>query len=239
MINCAAYTAVDNCEKEPEQCLAVNGLGPEILARETVDIKARLFHVSTDYVFSGDKPVPEAHKEDEPVNPISQYGKSKLAGEEAVRRLNPEHLIIRTAWLYGIGGKNFLKTMLRLAVADPRRTIRVVNDQFGSPTWTYRLALQINELLSADLRGTIHATAENHCTWYEAADKFLTAMDTAYSLAPCTTEEYPTPARRPANSILENSRLKEHGLNVMRPWDEDVELFARRFHDELLAETGS
>jgi dTDP-4-dehydrorhamnose reductase len=146
------------------------------------------------------------------------------------------HLIIRTAWLYGIGNKNFLKTMLRLALADPERTIRVVNDQHGSLTWSWRLARQIERLLDSDLRGIVHATAEGHSTWYEGARCFLDAMGVPYAMEPCTTADYPTPAHRPANSILENCRMKEAGINCMAAWRDDVQLFAERYRDRLLAE---
>ncbi|MHB8808803.1 MAG: dTDP-4-dehydrorhamnose reductase [Desulfobulbaceae bacterium] len=236
VINCAAYTGVDASEGDQERCWQVNAQGPAFLAAASAEHAARLLHVSTDYVFAGDMPVPHPYTEADPVAPLSQYGRSKLAGEEAVRTRTPDHLIIRTAWLYGIGGRNFLKTMLRLAVRDPGRTIRVVNDQYGSLTWTYRLARQIKELLPVGLTGTIHATAEGHGSWYDGARLFLTAMEVPFSLEPCTTADYPTPARRPGNSILENSVLKAKGLNRMVPWDEDVQTFARQYRAELLAE---
>ena len=236
VINCAAYTGVDASESDQERCWQVNAQGPAHLAAASAEHAARLLHLSTDYVFAGDKPVPHPYTEADPVAPLSQYGRSKLAGEEAVRAACTNHLIIRTAWLYGIGGRNFLKTMLRLAVRDPGRSIRVVNDQYGSLTWTDRLARQIKELLPGGLTGTIHATAEGHGTWYEGARLFLTAMEVPFSLEPCTTADYPTPARRPGNSILENSVLKAKGLNRMVPWDEDVQTFARQYRTELLAE---
>jgi dTDP-4-dehydrorhamnose reductase len=236
VINCAAFTGVDASESNQEQCWRVNAQGPAYLAATCTEHAARLLHVSTDYVFAGDKPVPRPYTEADPVAPLSEYGRSKLAGEEAVRAACANHLIIRTAWLYGIGGRNFLKTMLRLAVRNPERTIRVVNDQFGSLTWTHRLAGQIRELLPGGLTGTVHATAEGHATWYDGARLFLTAMGVPFSLEPCTTAEYPTPARRPVNSILENRVLKVNGLNRMVPWEEDVQAFARRYRTELMAE---
>ncbi|MFZ5798265.1 MAG: dTDP-4-dehydrorhamnose reductase [Desulfobulbus sp.] len=236
VINCAAFTGVDACESSREHCWRVNAEGPAFLAEACAEYAARLLHISTDYVFAGDKPVPQPYTETDPAAPLSEYGRSKLAGEEAVRGACPDHLIIRTAWLYGIGGRNFLKTMLRLAVSAPERTIRVVNDQFGSLTWTHRLALQIKDQLAGGLTGTIHATAEGYASWFEGAQLFLTAMGVPFSLEPCTTADYPTPARRPVNSILENSVLKANGLNRMLPWQEDVETFARQYRAELLAE---
>ncbi|NLZ17241.1 MAG: dTDP-4-dehydrorhamnose reductase [Desulfobulbaceae bacterium] len=236
VINCAAFTAVDACESNVEASMAVNARGPELLALACREHGSRLIQVSTDYVFDGARPAPQPYLEEDTAQPTSMYGKSKLAGEEAVQAVLENHLIVRTAWLYGIGNKNFLKTMLRLAISDPKRIIKVVNDQHGSLTWSWRLALQIERLLSTDLTGIVHATAEGHSTWYEGARYFLDCMQVPYNIVPCTTAEYPTPARRPANSILENDRLKEHGCNLMLSWQEDVRLFAERYREELLAE---
>ena len=216
--------------------MAVNATGPELLARQCAAHGARLVQISTDYVFDGNRPAPAFYTEADTPNPLSMYGRSKQAGDDAVQAYADNFLILRTAWLYGIGNRNFLKTMLRLALADPERTIRVVNDQHGSLTWSWRLARQIERLLDSDLRGIVHATAEGHSTWYEGARFFLDAMDVPYSMEPCTTADYPTPAHRPANSILENCRLKEAGINGMADWRDDVRLFAERYRDQLLAE---
>ncbi len=236
LINCAAYTAVDRCESEQERCMAVNGAGPGILAAECALISCRMIHISTDYVFNGRRPVPKPWHEDDPVEPLSAYGRSKLAGEEAVRQRLQDHLIIRTAWLYGLHGPNFLKTMLRLALSDPGRTLRVVDDQHGALTWSRRLAKQITLLLDSEISGTIHATAAGHCSWYEGARCFLEAMQVPFSIQPCDSSEYPTPAHRPRNSILANTRLQKAGLDRMVAWDEDVVRFAQRYRDRLLAE---
>ena len=225
VVNCAAYTAVDQCESEQEACRAVNARGPAHLAEACAAEGARLIHISTDYVFAGDKPVPEPYTEQDAVGPLSVYGETKLAGEQAIAGKMDNFLILRTSWLYGIGGNNFLKTMLRLATADPGRTIRVVNDQYGSLTWTMTLARQIKALLASELTGIAHATAEGCSTWYAGAKYFLEALDVEFSLEPCTTAEYPTPAHRPANSILENSLLKEHHVNVMQDWQQDIDAF--------------
>jgi dTDP-4-dehydrorhamnose reductase len=238
IINCAAYTAVDDCEKEQDKCRAVNEQGAENLAKACSAANCRLMHISTDYVFDGNKPVPEAYTEQDPVAPLSAYGRSKLAGEQAIEAAMDNFLILRTAWLYGMGGKNFLKTMLRLSVADPKRTIRVVNDQYGSLTWSMTLARQIKKMLATDLTGLVHATAENYSTWFKAAEYFLQAMNVDFSLEPCTTEEYPTPAHRPTNSILANNRLKEQGLYVMQNWQQDIDDFVALYRKELLQEAG-
>ncbi len=239
LVNAAAFTRVDACESDPELAFRVNAAGPEVLARAAARHGVRLLHISTDYVFPGDRPAPLPYRETDPVGPLSVYGHSKLAGEEAVRGvLGEEGLIVRTAWLYGLGGPNFLKTMLRLALADPGRTLRVVDDQHGSPTWARRLAEQLKELIEADARGLFHASAEGHCTWYELATTFFELLELPARLVPIPTRDYPTPARRPANSILDNRRLRELGLNVMRPWQEDLEEFVRRSGAALMKECG-
>ncbi len=236
LINCAAYTAVDNCEKEKELAWKVNARGPENLARGMEARGGRLIHISTDYVFDGNKPMTESYTEEDPVGPLSEYGRSKLAGEEAVTAISSDHLILRTAWLYGWQGKNFLKTMLRLALANPFRELRVVNDQYGSLTWTATLARQIQALLTSDLQGIAHATAEGASTWFQGACYFLEAMEVPHNLVPCSTSEYPTPAHRPTNSILENRRLKEAGVSVFTPWQQDIDSFVRQHKEELLQE---
>ncbi|MDU9049162.1 MAG: dTDP-4-dehydrorhamnose reductase [Candidatus Electrothrix sp. Rat3] len=236
VVNCAAYTAVDRCESEQDACWAVNAQGAAKLAEACAAGSARLIHISTDYVFAGDKPVPEPYTEQDTVGPLSVYGKSKLAGEQAIAERMDDFLILRTSWLYGIGGNNFLKTMLRLAMADPERTIRVVDDQYGSLTWTMTLARQIKQLLASELTGIAHATAEKSGTWYAGAKYFLQSMGGAFSLQPCTTAEYPTPAHRPANSILENSVLKEQKINLMQDWQQDIDAFVELYRDELVAQ---
>jgi len=235
IVNCAAYTAVDACEDD-EQCWRVNAQGPGNLAIAAREHGCRLIHISTDYVFDGHRPPPDAYDESAPVNPLSQYGKSKLAGEQAVHETLDNHVILRTAWLYSAFGKNFLKTMLRLSLAAPETERKVVNDQHGSLTWSYTLAQQIGKLLDSDLTGVFHATAEGFCTWYEGACYFLEAMGVPHRLRPCLTSEYPTKARRPANSILENRRLHEAGISTFVSWQEDIMTFVDMYRDHLLKE---
>ncbi|WP_457577724.1 dTDP-4-dehydrorhamnose reductase [Desulfomarina sp.] len=236
IINCAAYTAVDGCEEETSLAWKVNAEGPAHLAKAAAELGSRLIHVSTDYVFDGNRKVPQPYLETDKPNPLSQYGKSKLAGEEAVLAHAGDSVILRTAWLYSATGKNFLKTMLRLALADPGRELKVVDDQFGSLTWSYTLALQIDKLLDSRLTGIMHTTAEGYSSWYEAARYFLDRMEVPYSMRPCTTAEYPTPAHRPANSILENSVLKKEGISVFRSWQEDINRFVEKHREALLEE---
>jgi dTDP-4-dehydrorhamnose reductase len=236
IVNCAAYTAVDGCEAELDLSWKVNAEGPKHLARAAARLNSRLVQVSTDYVFDGNRKPPAPYLESDETNPLSQYGRSKLAGEEAVEEYASDYITLRTAWLYSSTGGNFLKTMLKLALADPNRELKVVNDQFGSLSWSYTLALQIEKLLDSDLTGIAHTTSEGYSSWYEAAQYFLNAMEVPYSMRPCTTEEYPTPAHRPANSILENSVLKKAGICVFTSWQEDVDKFVAKYREQLLAE---
>ena len=236
IVNCAAYTAVDGCESNRQAAWKINAEGPKILAEEAHSAGCRLFHISTDYVFDGNKPVPSSYLENDEVNPLSEYGRGKLAGEQAVLDTAPNSLVLRTAWLYSAHGPNFLKTMLKLALSDPQRNFTIVNDQFGSLTWSYTLAQQIQKLLDFPLAGIVHSTSENYSSWYQAACYFLEKMGVDHSFVPCSTEDYPTPAARPKNSILENKVLKDHNLSVFSSWQEDVGRFVTSHREELLEE---
>ncbi len=236
ILNCAAYTNVDACETEKEPAWKVNVEGPKNLASGVEKHGGQLIHISTDFLFDGRKKPPEPYLEDDEPNPLSYYGRTKLEGEMAVRQATASHMILRTAWLYGVKGRNFLKTMLKLALKDPQKEIKVINDQLGSPTWSYRLALQIDKLIEVNGRGAYHASSEGYCTWYELACYFLEKMGVPHSLIPCTTEEYPTPATRPRNSILENRRLKEAGIHLMKYWQDDLDQFVSVFREQLIGE---
>jgi dTDP-4-dehydrorhamnose reductase len=208
IVNAAAYTAVDKAESEPDLATLVNGKATGILASAANGIGAGLIHISTDYVFDGKSNNP--YLESAPTNPLGVYGASKLAGEEAIRAACPQHIILRTAWVYGVQGKgNFVKTMLR--VGAQRDELRVVIDQIGAPTWAKDLALAIAHLapqLSPDTAGTYHYTNSGVCSWYDFA---VTIIEEARAMGfplqvqrviPITTEEYPLPAPRPAFSVL-------------------------------------
>ncbi|MBW2109434.1 MAG: dTDP-4-dehydrorhamnose reductase, partial [Deltaproteobacteria bacterium] len=224
------------CETEREAARQVNVQGPENLAASAKRHGVFLVHVSTDYVFDGNKPVPEAYTEADTPSPISYYGKTKLEGEMAIQRICPDHAIVRTAWLYGGSGPNILKTFLRRALSDPAGEIRVVNDQYGSPTWSYRLALQMARLIEAKGHGVYHATSQGYCTWYDLACYFLNLMDVPHRVVPCSTAEYPTAARRPKNSILDNSGLKARGIDLMPRWEDDLNAFVARYRSGLIQE---
>ena len=159
-----------------------------------------------------------------------------MAGEQAILDSGANAAILRTAWLYGATGRNFLKTMLRLALQDPKREIRMVNDQFGSPTWSHTLARQIADVVAKRATGVFHATSEGFCSWYDLADCFLKEMGLPFQMAPCTSAEYPTPAQRPKNSILENTSLQEAGLNVFGGWRDELKMFVATCGESILNE---
>ena len=236
ILNCAAYTRVDDCEVERAPAFAVNVTGPKNLAHCVQNHGGTLIHISTDYVFDGLRAVPNPYVEDDEPAPVSYYGRTKLESERVILDVTDRYMIVRTAWIYGAVGRNFPKTILRLALKDPQKEIRVVNDQFGSLTWSFRLARQIERLIEVDGRGIYHATAEGYGTWYEVAATFLKQMGVAHRVSPCTSDQYPTRAVRPRNSIMENHRLKELGINGMRPWEEDLEQFIALFRDRLICE---
>ncbi|MBX9253299.1 dTDP-4-dehydrorhamnose reductase [Desmonostoc muscorum CCALA 125] len=208
IINAAAYTAVDKAESESELATAINATAPLILAEESQKLGAFLIHISTDYVFDGNGCRP--YQETDATNPLSVYGKTKLAGEQAIQENCTHNLIFRTAWVYGNFGKsNFVKTMLRLGAERPE--LRIVADQIGSPTWAKDIAAVIGEMipkLTTDIAGTYHYTNSGVASWYDFAIAiFEEAQQLGFPLKveniiPITTPEYPTPARRPAYSVL-------------------------------------
>lgn len=215
VVNAAAYTDVDGCETNKELAMQVNGEGVAHLALAALEIGARLVHVSTDYVFDGAKDSPWL--EDDPPHPLSVYGESKLAGELNAR-IVPDHLIIRTQWLYGLHGKNFVETMLRLA--GERNELAVVDDQVGSPTWTADLARAIKALIDADCRGTYHAANAGFCSWNGFARAIFEEAGLAVTVNPMTTTELGRPATRPLYSVLDCGRLvKDTGFHP-EPWRE-------------------
>ncbi|MBF0228118.1 MAG: dTDP-4-dehydrorhamnose reductase [Desulfamplus sp.] len=236
VINCAAYTQVDKCETEQDIAKLVNTDAPGYIAEACKAINATMIHISTDYVFDGNKEPPLAYTETDEVNPLSVYGRTKLEGERRVAEITDNHIIVRTAWLYGINGNNFLKTMLKLALLTPDKQIKVVDDQFGSPTWSLRLALQLERLVQIKGQGVYHATAEGYCSWYELALYFFKQIEVSANIVPCTTSDYPLPAKRPANSILENARLKRGENNRMTGWRYGVDHFTARFGQQLIDE---
>ncbi len=237
VINCAAYTDVDGAESNPDLAFRINAEGAENVAKACKQINARLLHISTDYVFDGC--LQHSYVESDVTNPINQYGKSKLAGEERVAATLPNHLILRTAWVYGQFGKNFVKTMLKLGTdwrskaesGEKPAPIKVVNDQKGNPTWTLDLAEQIRVLAVSDITGIVHTTSEGETTWYNFATAIFAEVGLTVDIIPCSSEQFPRPAKRPANSSLENKRLKERQLNRMPHFEDSLIRFLQSYKE--------
>ena len=218
VINSAAYTDVDGCETNQDLAYAVNGQGVENLALACRQIDCPLVHVSTDYVFDGTArdPIPE----DGEIGPISIYGKSKLMGEQAIQEILDKYFIVRTAWLYGINGKNFPKTMLELAENHPE--ITVVYDEVGTPTYTPDLAYGISELIETDFYGIYHLTNSGSCSWCEFARYIFEIADRDVNVVPVTASEFSRPAPRPSYSVLMNKKWIENGFEPLRDYKEAI-----------------
>jgi len=228
IINCAAYTAVDEAESEQELAFRVNRDGARNAAEAAAAVGAALVHISTDYVFDGEKEGP--YREDDPPNPLSAYGRSKLAGDRAVQETLAEHCIIRSAWLHGVHGSSFPRAILDLAREG--KPLRVVTDQRGSPTYTAHLAQALAAIIAQPRFGTYHAVSVGSCTRYELAREVLRAAGIHVQVGPATTAEFPRPAARPANSVLDASRLAEvFGLRLPR-WEQGVAEFVARWQRE-------
>ncbi len=227
IINATAYTAVDLAETEPEKAYSVNAEGVKTLALFAKEIGARLIHFSTDYVFSGQSS--QGYFESDPTEPQSVYGQTKLAGEQAIRDILPvsQWIILRTAWLYGPNGKNFVQTMLTLA--QQGKPLRVVNDQIGCPTYSGDLAQWTLDLLSTSAAGIYHAVNDGACSWYEFANTIFEKQNLKVTVFPVTSDAFPTVARRPAYSIL-NARRLSHALNCpIRKWPEALSEYLASF----------
>lgn len=226
IVNAAAYTAVDKAESEPGLARAINAQGPEVLAEEARRCHALLVHYSTDYVFDGRKDGP--YVEDDPTNPLSVYGRSKLEGERAIQGVGCHHVILRTAWVYAARGKNFMLTILRLAKERPE--LRVVNDQVGAPTSAVAIADATATIIDAisggsGAQGIFHLTAAGRGSWFDFADLIVKASGPPYPiLHPIPASEYPTPAQRPGNSCLDNAKL----ARVFGIWLDDWKVEAQR-----------
>jgi dTDP-4-dehydrorhamnose reductase len=231
ILNAAAYTVVDKAEKESQLAYTINGTAPGILAEECLRLKTLLIHYSTDYVFDGNNFQP--YTENDSVNPQSVYGASKLAGEQAIQAVGGEYLILRTAWVYGLRGKNFLLTMQRLA--KEREELKIVADQIGSPTWSRMIAQGTAHILAQlyspiypiDIKnfcGIYHLTCAGQTNWYEFAKAIIAQYDRQVNILPITTTDYPAPAKRPNYSVLSNLKLAQTFGISLPPWDKALEL---------------
>ena len=228
VINCAAYTNVDGCEADEEAAYRVNALGPRNLARACEAQGAKLVHVSTDYVFPGTEPEPR--REDDPTGPVSAYGRTKLAGEELALAECSRAFVVRTAWLYGYVGGNFVKTMLRLGAG--RESVSVVCDQLGNPTHANDLAYEILSVAVTEGYGIYHMTNDGTCSWADFAERIMRVAGLDCEVVPVTSEQYkaanPASADRPCHSSLDNARLRGTVGDEMRPWQDAIDAYLGR-----------
>lgn len=227
IIHSAAYTAVDAAETDEEMAFKVNGHGTRNLALAAEQIGAKFVYISTDYVFDG-KAV-KVYREDDATNPQSVYGKSKRAGEMHVQSISSKHFIVRTSWVYGIYGNNFVKTMLHLAKTQD--SLKVVSDQFGSPTYTVDLVGFLEQLIRTDRYGVYHASNTGVCSWYDFASAIFEESGSSIKVEPCSTEEFPRPAPRPRNSAMEHEAIRANGFEDLRPWREGLQAFLKELEN--------
>lgn len=225
IINCSAFTNVDLCETDKDTAFNVNSLGPRNLAIAAQKVNTKLIHISTDYVFSGDGNEP--YCEYDICNPQSIYGKTKYLGEQYVKEFCSKYFIVRTSWLYGYEGNNFVKTIMNLA--EQRESIKVVNDQRGNPTNANDLAYHILKLVDSNEYGIYHCTGNGECSWYDFACKIVEYANINCEVMPCTTEEFPRPAKRPSYSSLNNMMLKNTIGDKMRFWQDALKNFIKNY----------
>lgn len=227
VIHCAAYTAVDAAEDNAELCRKVNVDGPRNIAKVCKELDIKMIQISTDYVFEGmgDRPW---EPEDE-ANPQSVYGLTKYEGEQAVMEILDKYFIVRIAWVFGINGKNFVKTMINLG--KTRDKLTVVCDQFGSPTYTYDLAKLLVDMIQTDKYGIYHATNEGFCNWYEFACEIFKQAGIQVEVAPVTSEQYPTKAKRPFNSRMSKDKLEENGFERLPEWKDALNRYLKELEE--------
>lgn len=223
VIHCAAYTAVDAAEDNEEVCRRVNVDGTQNIADVCKELDIKMIYISTDYVFSGDGERPWEPEDER--NPKSVYGVTKYEGELAVQNTLDKYFIVRIAWVFGINGNNFVKTMLRLA--RTRDTVSVVNDQFGSPTFTYDLAKLLVDMVQTSKYGVYHATNEGVCSWYEFACAIFKEAGIAMNVLPVTTAEYGAKAARPFNSRMSKEKLTENGFEKLPSWQDALRRYLK------------
>lgn len=231
IIHCAAYTAVDAAETDIDGAYLVNAVGTRNIAVAAEAVQAKVIYISTDYVFDGQGVQP--YHEYDNTDPQSIYGKSKRAGEVLIQSLSSRYFIVRTSWVYGLHGNNFVKTMLKLGQEKPQ--LKVVHDQKGSPTYTVDLAVFLTELMVTEKYGVYHASNSDSCTWYEFTQEIfrqavdILGVDIQAVLEPCATSEFPRPAPRPANSVMEHLSIRTNGFTDIRSWKEGLTAFLQEY----------
>ena len=223
VIHCAAYTAVDAAEDNEELCRRVNAQGTENVAKVCQEMDLKMMYISTDYVFDGQGTRP--WEPDDERDPLNVYGQTKYEGELAVEKYVEQFFIVRIAWVFGVNGKNFIKTMLNLGKTHDKLT--VVNDQTGSPTYTYDLARLLADMIQTDKYGRYHATNEGICTWYEFACEIFRQAGMDVEVAPVTSDEYPAKAKRPANSRMSKKKLDENGFERLPSWQDALKRYLK------------
>ena len=221
VIHCAAYTAVDAAEDNQELCMRVNAEGTRNIARICKELDVKMIYISTDYVFDGEGERP--WEPDDARDPLNVYGESKYQGELAVEEYLEKYFIVRIAWVFGVNGKNFIKTMLRLA--ENQKEINVVNDQIGSPTYTYDLAVLLADMVETEKYGRYHATNEGLCTWYEFAQEIFKQAGVDVKVNPVTSEKFPAKAKRPHNSRMDKSKLTRNGFRLLPSWQDALKRY--------------
>lgn len=229
IIHCAAYTAVDNAEDDKETCWNVNVEGTKNMATAAKEVNAKFMYISTDYVFdgAGQKPFVE---NDIPY-PVGYYGLSKYEGEKVVEQLLEDWFIVRISWVFGANGNNFVKTMLRLA--ESKNELNVVDDQFGSPTYTFDLARLLIDMIQTKQFGTYHATNEGYCSWYEFAKEIFIQANKRITVNPIKTEHYPTRAIRPKNSRMSKQKLIDNGFKPLLEWQDALKQYLIELTQEV------
>lgn len=221
VIHCAAYTAVDAAEDNREICMRVNADGTRNIARVCKELGLKMVYISTDYVFDGKGERP--WEPDDARSPLNVYGESKYEGELAVEEYLDKYFIVRIAWVFGVNGKNFIKTMLKLA--ENHKELNVVNDQTGSPTYTYDLAVLLVDMVETEKYGRYHATNEGLCTWYEFAQEIFRQAGVDVKVNPVSSEEFPAKAERPHNSRMDKSKLTENGFALLPTWQDALKRY--------------
>lgn len=226
VIHCAAYTAVDAAEDNIELCRKINAQGTENIVKVCRELNIKMMYFSTDYVFNGkgDRP----WKTDDERSPLNVYGQTKYEGELAVENSLEKYFILRIAWVFGVNGKNFIKTMLRLG--KEKGAVSVVNDQIGSPTYTADLAVLVVDMIQTDKYGTYHATNEGLCSWYEFACQIFNEAKMDVKVTPVSSDAFPAKAKRPSNSRMDKSKLTENGFSLLPGWQDAL----KRYLGEIL-----
>ena len=223
VIHCAAYTAVDAAEDNVELCRRINGEGTRNVAQACKEADVKLMYISTDYVFDGQGTRP--WEPDDERHPLNVYGQTKYEGELAVEELSDKYFIVRIAWVFGVAGKNFIKTMLRLG--KERGAVSVVDDQVGSPTYTYDLARLLVDMIQTDKYGRYHATNEGLCSWYEFAKEIFRQAGMDVPVTPVSSSEFPAKATRPSNSRMSKEKLSDNGFERLPAWQDALGRFLK------------